>query len=166
MVYQLNPFAKTKERYHGVPVNLLVKFLMTAGLAQLFQVGLHMEREAYIVLAVGLLLTLAVHLLQARLVKLQATMLDAVGQLQPLPSLVELIEDVEAARKGRALVESMRNVLGMLRQGDIPLTESECYYEATQSPGQCIHLVQAVNAVDITDWIGKVQKRNYDQAQI
>ncbi len=150
----------------GVPVKLLLEFLMTAGLALLFHAGLHMEREAYTVLAVGLLLTVAIHLLQVRLVKLQAAVLDAVGRLQPLHSLADLVGDAEAARKGHALMETTHSVLAMLRQGEIPLTESEYYYEATQSLSRCTHLVQAVNAVDITDWIGKVQKRNYYRAQV
>lgn len=158
--------AKHNEKNNGVPVKLLLEFLMTAGLALLFHVGLHMEREAYVVFAVGLLLTSVVYLLETRIAELKASILDAIGHLQPLHSLVDLIGDVEAATKGRTLLESTHNILALLRQGDIPLTESEYYYETTQSLGRCAHLVQAVNAVDIADWIGKMQKRNYYRAQV
>ena len=147
-------------------MKLLVEFLITAGLALLFHVGLHMQREAYLVFAVGILLTLAVHLLEIRLAGLQASLLDAVGRLQPLQALVNLTGDVETAAKGRAMLDTTHKVLALLGQGEIPLTEGEYYFETTQSLDRCTRLVQAVNAVDITDWIGKVQKQNYYRAQV
>ncbi len=39
----------------------LIEFLVAAGLALGFHFGLKLEREAYILLGVGILLTLAVH---------------------------------------------------------------------------------------------------------
>src|SRR3569833_1334003 len=52
--------APTKKKFH---LTVLIEFLVTAGLGIYFHRVLHWQKEAYFVLAIGLLLTLATYLL-------------------------------------------------------------------------------------------------------
>src|SRR3569833_3994979 len=52
--------APTKNIFH---LSVLIEFLVSAGLGIYFHWVLHWQKEAYIVLAIGLLLTLATYLL-------------------------------------------------------------------------------------------------------
>lgn len=143
-----------------------IEFLVAAGLALVFHVGLRLEREAYVLFGVGVLLTLAVHLVLDRMQALHRQTYEAIGRVTRLDATLERINDPEGIVKGRAVVETAQQVLALLSQGSIPLTEGEYYYEASRCLDGCAREIKAVNSVDITDWIGKVQKQNYYRDQV
>jgi hypothetical protein len=144
----------------------LLEFLVAAGLALMFHFGLRLEREAYVLFGVGVLLTLAVHLVLDRMHALHRQTAEAINRVTRLEATLERVKDPEAVVKGRAVIETAQQVLGLLSQGTIPLTEGEYYYEASRCLDRCEREITAVNSVDITDWIGKVQKINYYRNQV
>lgn len=143
-----------------------IEFLLAAGLALSFHFGLRLEHEAYLLFGIGLLLTLAVHLILDRFNGVHYQLQGVLGRVNRFESILEGLKDPEAILKGRALLETTHNVLKLLRDGSIPLTEAEYYYEASRCLDRCKKEIRAVNSVDITDWLGKVQKQNYYRDQV
>lgn len=144
----------------------LLEFLVAAGLALLFHFGLRLEHEAYVLFGVGVLLTLAVHLIVDRANQLHHKTYEAVGRMTRFDAALERITDPEGMIKGREVIDTAQHVLTLLGQGSIPLTEGEYYYEASRCLTRCSRTIAAVNSVDITDWMGKVQKQNYYREQV
>lgn len=144
----------------------LIEFLVAAGLALGFHFGLSLEREAYVLFGVGVLLTLAVHLILDRLHAVETRTIDAVARAHRIESALERIRDPEALVKSRSVLDTTHHVLTLLGDGAIPLTEGEYYFEAGQCLAQCAREIRAVNSVDVTDWVGKVQKRKYYDDQV
>ncbi|MEO5657889.1 MAG: hypothetical protein ABIO65_02480, partial [Nitrospiria bacterium] len=144
----------------------LLEFLVAAGLALLFHFGLRLEHEAYVLFGVGVLMTLAVHLILDRVHLLHQRTYEAIGRVTRFDAALERITDPEGLVKGRAVIETAQHVLALLGQGSIPLTEGEYYYEASRCLDRCTRKIAAVNSVDITDWMGKVQKQNYYRDQV
>jgi hypothetical protein len=151
---------------NGELMRTLLEFLVAAGLALLFHFGLSLEREAYVLFGVGVLLTLAVHLILDRLRAAEARTLEAVAHAHRIESALERIEDPEAVVKSRSVLDTTHQVLVLLGDGAIPLTEGEYYFEASQCLARCTREIHAVNSVDVTDWVGKVQKRKYYEDQV
>lgn len=144
----------------------LVEFLVAAGLALLFHFGLSLEREAYVLFGVGVLLTLAVYLILDRLRAAETRTVEAVAHAHRIESALERIQDPEAVVKSRSVLDTTHHVLVLLGDGAIPLTEGEYYFEAGQCLARCTREMYAVNSVDVTDWVGKVQKRKYYEDQV
>jgi hypothetical protein len=144
----------------------LIEFLVAAGLALGFHFGLNLQREAYILLGVGVLLTLAVHLLLNRLDAAETRTIQAVTRAHRIQAALDRVQDPEAMVKSRSVLDTTYHVLTLLGDGAIPLTEGEYYFEAGQCLAQCTREICAVNSVDVTDWLGKVQKRKYYDDQV
>ena len=144
----------------------LLEFLVAAGLALLFHFGLRLEHEAYVLFGIGVLLTLAVHLILDRMHSLHCRVYEAIGRVTRLDTTLERITDPEGVVKGRAVIDTANRVLTLLSQGTIPLTEGEYYFEASRCLDRCKHEIVAVNSADVSDWIGKVQKQNYYRDQV
>jgi hypothetical protein len=119
-----------------------------------------------VLLGVGILHTLAVHLILDRLRAVENRTLDSVARAHRLESVMERVRDPEAMAKSLEVIETTHQVLTLLSEGAIPLTEGEYYFEASRCLTQCTREIRAVNSVDVTDWIGKVQKRNYYHDQV
>jgi hypothetical protein len=151
---------------NGEEMRTLIEFLVAAGLALLFHFVLSLEREAYVLFGVGVLLTLAVHLILDRLRAAETRTLEAVAHAHRIESALERVQDPEAMVKSRSVLDTTYQVLVLLGDGAIPLTEGEYYFEASQCLGRCTREIRAVNSVDVTDWIGKVQKRKYYEDQV
>ncbi|MFZ5876193.1 MAG: hypothetical protein ACOYXU_07260 [Nitrospirota bacterium] len=144
----------------------LIEFVVAAGLALIFHFALSLEHEAYILFGVGVLLTLAVHLILDRVAAVERRSLDAVARAHRIDSVLERVRDPEAMVKSRTVLDTTHHVLTLLSEGAIPLTEGEYYFEAGQCLSQCTREIRAVNSVDVTDWVGKVQKRKYYHDQV
>jgi hypothetical protein len=144
----------------------LIEFLVAAGLALGFHFGLSLEREAYVLFGVGVLLTLAVHLILDRLHAAEMRTIEAVARAHRIESALERVHDPEAIVKSRSVLDTTYRVLALLGDGAIPLTEGEYYFEASQCLAQCTREIRAINSVDVTDWLGKVQKRKYYEDQV
>lgn len=144
----------------------LIEFVVAAGLALIFHFALSLEREAYILFGVGVLLTLAVHLTLDRVAAAERRTLEALSRAHRIEAVLERVTDPEAMVKGRHVVDTTHQVLTLLSDGAIPLTEGEYYFEASRCLAECTREIRAVNSVDVTDWIGKVQKRKYYHDQV
>jgi len=151
----------------GVAVmHSLVEFLLASSIALAFHFGLHLEKEAYTVFGVGLLLALSVSLIRHKLQQIEDRFEKLFLTARPLDSLMSQLHDPGIVSKGRNFMTMTESVLKMLSEGTVPLTESEYYFEASQSLSVCKKVVRAVNSVEIADWLGKAQKKNYYRNQI
>ncbi len=144
----------------------LIEFLLASSIALAFHFGLHMEKEAYTVFGVGLLLALSVSLIMHKLEQIENRFKKLFMSVHPLDALMDQLDDPVRASKGRSFMGMTESLLKMLSEGAIPLTEAEYYYEASQSLADCKKEVRAVNSIEIADWMGKVQKKNYYRDQV
>ncbi len=144
----------------------LFEFLLASSIALAFHFGLHLEKEAYTVFGVGLLLALSVSLIMNKLQQIEGRFEKLFLTAHPLDSLMAQLHEPGIAAKGRSFMDMTERVLKMLSEGAVPLTEGEYYYEASQSLSACKKVVRAVNSVEIADWVGKVQKQNYYRNQV
>lgn len=144
----------------------LIEFLLASSIALAFHFGLHMEKEAYTVFGVGLLLALSVYLIMHKLEQVEGRFKKLFMSAHPLNALMDQLHDPAAAAKGRSFMAMTESLLKMLSEGAIPLTEGEYYYEASQSLSYCKKEIRAVNSIEIADWMGKVQKENYYRNQV
>lgn len=144
----------------------LVEFLLGAVLALTFHYGLGLEREAYVVFGFAILLSFAVYLLRERIDATHLGVQQALQRWNRIEGLLDRISDPEAVTKSRAVIKTTEHVLTLLSQGAIPLTEGEYYFEASRCLASRTTEMKAVNSVEITDWVGKVQKRNYYLDQV
>lgn len=144
----------------------LIEFLLASSIALAFHFGLHMEKEAYTVFGVGLLLALSVYLIMHKLEQIESRFKKLFMATHPLDSLMDQLSDPESTSKGRSFMAMTESLLKMLSEGAVPLTEGEYYYEASQSLTSCKKEIRAVNSIEIADWMGKVQKENYYRDQV
>jgi hypothetical protein len=92
----------------------LIEFLVAGGLALGFHFGLSLEHEAYVLFGVGVLLTLAVHLILDRLHAVETRTVDAIARAHRIESAFERIQDPEAMVKSRSVLDTTHHVLTML----------------------------------------------------
>ncbi len=144
----------------------LIEFLLASGIALVFHFGLHLDKEAYTVFGVGMLLALSGFLIMRKLHQIENRFERLFMRAHPLDSLMNQLKEPRLAAKGRSFMAMTESLLRMLSEGAIPLTESEYYYEASQSLARCKKEVRAVNSIEIADWMGKVQKENYYRGQV
>lgn len=143
-----------------------IEFLVAGGLALVFHFGLSLEHEAFVLFGLGVLLTLAVHLIMDRVKAAEQCTLDALARANRIEAVLERVTDPEAIVKGRTVLDTTHQVLTLLSEGAIPLTEGEYYFEASRCLAECTREIRAVNSLDVTDWVGKVQKRKYYHEQV
>lgn len=144
----------------------LIEFILASSIALAFHFGLHLDKEAYTVFGVGLLLALGVHLVLHELAQVEKRFKKLFLQSHRLDALMAQLQDPVCISKGRTLISTTESLLEMLSKGIIPITEGEYYYEASRSLTTCKKRIRAVNSLEITDWMAKVQKQNYYQDQV
>lgn len=139
------------------------EFLLSAGLALFFHMGLHNPQVAYTIFGVGLLLSLATYLLRESIDQSEHTLIRHYDQAHAIAFALSQIKDAECRAKAETMMEAIKQNLHLLLQGFIPLDETEYYLAATKCMDQAKNSVQAVDPLT-PGWTSRGVMRNLYQA--
>src|SRR3569833_304871 len=154
--------APTKNKFH---LTVLIEFLVSAGLGVYFHWVLHWQKEAYIVLAIGLLLTLATYLLADEIARSRDLVIASYRRSQGLLTTLSLIDDKECQERAHGVLAATERTLKLLQEGYVPLDETEFYLAGAEAMAQSRHQVQAVDP-HTKKKDNKNALRNYYQANL
>jgi len=154
--------APTKNKFH---LTVLIEFLVSAGLGIYFHWVLHWQKEAYIVLAIGLLLTLATYLLADEIARSRDLVIASYHRSHGLLTTLSLIDDKECQERAHGVLAATERTLKLLQEGYVPLDETEFYLAGAEAMAQSRHQVQAVDPLTV-GWDSKGALRNYYQANL
>lgn len=154
--------AFTKKVLH---LTVLVEFVVSAGIGIYFHWVLQWEKEAYVVLATGMLLTLATYLVLEEIARSRDLVLARYQSSHSLLTALSLIEDRECQERAHGLLVTTERTLELLRKGYVPLDETEFYLAGAEAMAQSQHKVQAVDPLTL-GWDSKGALRNYYLANL
>lgn len=140
-----------------------IEFLLSAGLALFFHIGLHYPQVAYTIFGVGLLLSLATYLMRESIDQAEKILTRQYDQAHQITFSLAQIKDAECRAKADALLDATQKNLRLLLEGFIPLDETEYYLEATKCMDQAIGSAQAVDPLT-PGWISRGVMLNLYQA--
>ncbi|MEW5755945.1 MAG: hypothetical protein AB1810_06535 [Pseudomonadota bacterium] len=149
----------------GSHLTVLIEFIVSAGLGIYFHWVLHWEKEAYLVLAVGMLLTLATYLVLEEIGRTRSLILGRYEHAHSLLSALSKIDEPECQQRAHNLLASAERTLTLLQSGYIPLDESEFYLEAARAASQSRQQIQAVDTFP-HGWDSKGAMCNYYLANV
>lgn len=155
-------YAVPKNKVH---LTVLVEFVVSAGLGVYFHWVLHWQQEAYVVLATGMLLTLATYLISEEIARSRDQVLAHYQGSHSLLTALSLIDDRECQEHAHGLLASTERTLKLLQEGYVPLDETEFYLAGAEAMAQSRHQVQAVDPLTL-GWDSKGALRNYYQTNL
>lgn len=121
------------------------EFLLSAGLALFFHMGLHNPQVAYTIFGVGLLLSLATYLLREAIERSEHALIRHYDQAHEIAFALSQIKDAECRAKAETMMEAVKQNFHLLLEGFIPLDETEYYLAATKCMDQARNSVLAVD---------------------
>ena len=126
-------------------IAVFIEFLASAGLAIFFHWVLHYQEAAYIIFAIGVLLSLSTYLLRDSMEQSRDKLLDQYQQVHEIPFAIARITDPECQAKSNELMAAAMRTLSLLQQGYIPMDETEFYLEGAKLSDQCTRNIKAVD---------------------
>jgi hypothetical protein len=142
---------------------VLIEFLVGSALAIYFHWVLNYKQEAYIIFAIGILLSLGTYLLREELTVVHESLADLYRQSHELTYAISQINDAECQAKAKELLGVTAKTIGLLQKGIIPLKETEFYLEATKAVDQANNMVKAVDPIT-SGWSSRGAILNYYHA--
>ncbi|HEX2768432.1 MAG TPA: hypothetical protein VHN12_04050 [Geobacteraceae bacterium] len=144
---------------------VFIEFLVGSGLAIFFHMVLHYQEAAYVIFAIGILLSLVTYLVREDIEKTKARLLEQYQQVHELPFALAQIPDPECRTRAHELIASTLKTVIMLQQGYIPLEEVEFYLEGARLSDQSTHRIKAVDPLS-TAWLTRGALINFYQSNL
>ena len=144
---------------------VFLEFLVGSGLAIFFHLVLHNEQAAYIIFAMGVLLSLVTYLIREDIEKSKAYMVNLYRQVHEIPYALAQISDAECQAKAQEMIASTLKNITMLQQGYIPLDEIEFYLEGARLSNQTTSRIKAVDPLT-SGWLSRGAMLNFYQANL
>lgn len=154
---------RINKKIHELAV--FIEFLVGSGLAIFFHVVLKNEGAAYLVFAVGILLSLVTYLIREDLEKSKAHLTEHFRQVHEIPLALAQISDDECQAKAHELVAATLKNISLLQEGYIPLEEMEFYHEGARLANQSAKRIKAVDPLT-PGWLSRGALVNFYQANL
>lgn len=138
------------QKLHNMAI--FIEFIVGSALAIFFHRVLHYEEAAYVIFAIGILLSLVTYLVKEEIEKTRADLLGQYHQVHEIPFAMAQIADPECQVKALDIIQSTKKTLTLLQQGYIPLDETESSLERAKLSDQTTHRIKAVLPMT-TDWL-------------
>jgi len=142
-----------------------IEFLTGSGLAIFFHWVLHYPEAAYIIFAVGILLSLATYLLREDIEKSHTELTAQYHQAHELTYAIAGIGDAECMAKAQEVLAGAKRTIGLLQQGFIPLDETEFYLEGAKCVDQSLSRIKAVDPLT-SGWTTRGALVNFYQSNL
>lgn len=146
-------------------IAVFIEFVTSSGLAVFFHWVLHYEEVAYIIFAIGLLLSLATYLLKEEMEKSHDDLMQQYHKAHEITFAIARISDPECQARANELINGMNRTIHLLQQGYIPLEETEFYLEAARNVDCATSQVKTVDPVT-TGWDNRGSLRNFYQSNL
>jgi hypothetical protein len=144
---------------------VFIEFLAGSGLAIFFHMVLHDTNSAYMIFAMGILLSLVTYLVREDIEKSKIHLLDQYHQAHEIPFALARIEDPECQAKAFDLVSATLKSITLLQQGYIQLDEMEFYLEGARLADQSKKHLKAVDPIT-TGWSTRGALLNFYQSNL
>ncbi len=144
---------------------VFIEFLVGAGLAIFFHTVLNNEQAAYIIFAIGVLMSLVTYLVREDIQKTKSHLMEQYQQVHEIPFALARIVDPECLAKGHELIASTMKTVTMLQQGYIPLDEMEFYLEGARLADQATREIKAVDPLT-PGWLSRGALLNFYQSNL
>ncbi|MBJ6726346.1 hypothetical protein [Geomesophilobacter sediminis] len=144
---------------------IFIEFIAGSGLAIFFHFVLHHPEAAYLIFGVGILLSLATYLLREDIELTRAALMEQYDHAHDLTFTMAQITDPECRDKAQEILASTQRTFALLRQGYVPLDETEFYMKGTKYFGEARQRVRAVDPLTV-HWDSRGALVNYYQANL
>lgn len=144
---------------------VFIEFIVGSGLAIFFHLVLHNEQAAYMIFAMGILLSLVTYLVREDVEKTKTELVGQYRQVHEIPFALAQIQDAECKAKAHELIASTMNSLATLQQGFITLEELEFYLEGARLSDQATQRIKAVDPLT-SGWLSRGALLNFYQANV
>jgi hypothetical protein len=144
---------------------VFIEFLVGSGLAIFFHTVLNNEEAAYVIFALGILLSLVTYLVREDIEKTKSHLMEQYRQSHEIPFALARIADPECLAKGHELIASAMKTVSMLQQGYIPLDEMEFYLEGGRLADQSTREIKAVTPLT-PGWLTRGALLNFYQSNL
>lgn len=152
-----------RERY--LIMIIFIEFLLSTALGIFFHIVLHYEEVAYVIFGVGILLSLATHLLSREISHTHESLLNHYKFVYDISAAMLQFKDPEFDRKAGEILVTTKKSLSLLKEGYMPLNESELYLEATKAIKKADSRVKTVDPF-IIEWNSRGSLLNYYQVNL
>ncbi len=144
---------------------ILIEFLTGSGLALFFHWVLHYQEAAYTIFGVGILLSLATHLVRDEVAQTREHLSERYYQAHEITFSIAHIADPECQAKAQEIIAGAKKTIDLMRLGYIPMDESEYYLEGARL---CDHATRQIKAVDpmTHSWGTRGAHHNFYQANL
>ncbi|GFE59027.1 hypothetical protein [Geobacter sp. AOG1] len=144
---------------------VFIEFLAGSGLAIFFHWVLDYKEAAYVIFAVGILLSLVTWLLREEIEKTREELRDQYLQAHEIPEAIARITDPECQTKASELMTGTKRTLALLQQGYIPLDDTEFYLEGAKLADQATRSIKAVDPLT-SGWGSRGALLNFYQSNL
>ncbi len=144
---------------------VFIEFVASSGLAVFFHWVLHYKEVGYIILGIGILLSLATYLLREEMEKTREKLTERYNRAHDITFAIAGITDPECLAKAHDLMAGAKRTIQMLQQGYIPLEETEFYLEGAMNVEQAKSEIKAVDPV-AAGWESRGSLLNFYQSNI
>ncbi len=144
---------------------VFIEFIIGSGLAIFFHTVLNNEQAAYVIFAIGILLSLVTYLVREDIEKTKSHLLEQYWQVHEIPFALAQIADPECLAKGHEVIASTMKTVTMLQQGYIPLDEMEFYLEGARLADQITREIKAVDPL-MPGWLSRGALLNFYQSNL
>ena len=124
---------------------VFLEFFAGAGLGLFFHWVLHYEEASYVIFGIGVLLSLATWLLREDLDHVRESLTEQYRHSHELTFAIAQINDPECQGKAQELVAGLGKTIALLRQGYIPLDETEFYLYGAKAADKAQKQIRAVD---------------------
>lgn len=144
---------------------VFIEFLAGSGLAIFFHWVLDYKEAAYVIFAVGILLSLVTWLLREEIEKTREELREQYLQAHEIPEAIARITDPECQTRASELMTGTKRTLALLQQGYIPLDDTEFYLEGAKLAD---HATRSIKAVDplTSGWGSRGAMLNFYQSNL
>ncbi|MBT0654618.1 hypothetical protein [Geomobilimonas luticola] len=144
---------------------VFIEFLAGSGLAIFFHWVLDYKEAAYIIFAVGILLSLVTWLLREEIEKTREELREQYLQAHEIPEAIARITDPECQTRASELMTGTKRTLALLQQGYIPLDDTEFYLEGAKLADQATRSIKAVDPLT-SGWGSRGAMLNFYQSNL
>lgn len=144
---------------------VFIEFIAGAGLAIFFHLVLRHEEAALLIFGVGILLSLATYMLRDGVESAREKLMSQYLHAHDITFTIAQITDPECQEKAQEMLAGMQRSLALLRQGYVPLDETEFYMKGTKYFGESTHCIKAVDPLTV-GWGSRGALVNYYQANL
>jgi hypothetical protein len=144
---------------------VFLEFFAGAGLGLFFHWVLHYEEASYVIFGIGVLLSLATWLLREDLDHVRESLTEQYRHSHELTFAIAQINDPECQGKAQELVAGLGKTIALLRQGYIPLDETEFYLYGAKAADKAQKQIRAVDPLT-QGWSSRGAVVNFYQSNL